>query len=216
MSGQPTGSSIHSKTDSGQASHSQLPKRPLLHRAWQSQAGIFPLHHQDTILFTIHITYDIIICLLYFFKSKTKKCPWLQYFQMERNASELEVTFISLLSCWSKAIMEIMIGLKYFWEEGVRGHRRWIFWPLKNASFTWFVISTHLWESNNQAFSILDGLSCEVMSLSPAKMEARIFNTFLGNMVTRVILIALPLFFWTNLLCHWMCLPHHTFTTGYT
>lgn len=40
------------------------------------------------------------------------------------------------------------------------------------------------------------------MSLSLAKMETRMFNTFLGgNMVTLVILIACASLFWVNLLC---------------
>ena len=83
------------------------------------------------------LTYDIIYLLYIFFQ---KRSPCLQYFQMERNASESEVAIISLLSCWSKAIMEIMIGLKDFWEERWGDCWKWLFWPLKNVSFTWFVI----------------------------------------------------------------------------
>lgn len=80
---------MHSKMNSGQSNRFQLPKRPLLHRPWQSQTCIFPLHHQDAVLITIHFSYDI-SGLLYL---KKKKNPWLQYFQMERNASESEVNF---------------------------------------------------------------------------------------------------------------------------
>ena len=105
-----------------------------------------------------------------------KRSPCLQYFQMERNASESEVVIISLLSCWSKAIMEIMIGLKDFWEEGERGPWKVAFLTIEKCFLYSVCYSTHLRESKNQAFSILDGLSCEVMSLSLVKMEARIFQ----------------------------------------
>ena len=119
------------------------------------------------------LTYDIIYLLYFFFP---KRSPCLQYFQMERNASESEVVIISLLSCWSKAIMEIMIGLKDFWEEGVRGLWKVAFLTIEKYFLYLVCYSTHLWESKNQAFSILDGLSCEVMNLSLVKMEARIFQ----------------------------------------
>lgn len=64
----------------------------------------------------------------------------------------------------------------------VRDGRRWLFLAIEKAFLYLVCYFTHLWESKNEAFSILDGLSCEVMSLSLAKMEARIFNTFLGVM----------------------------------
>lgn len=51
--------------------------------------------------------FTFLVTLLAFYIKK--KCPWLQYFPTKRNASsELEVTFISLLSCWAKVIMEIL------------------------------------------------------------------------------------------------------------
>lgn len=70
------------------------------------------------------------------------------------------------------------IGLKDFWEEGVRDSRPFL--TIEKRFLYLVCYFTHLWESKNQAFSISDGLSCELMNLSLAKMEARIFNTFLG------------------------------------
>lgn len=48
------------------------------------------------------LTDDILVAFYNFF-FQNNIFPWLQYFQRERNASESEVTFISLLSCWSQA-----------------------------------------------------------------------------------------------------------------
>lgn len=101
------------------------------------------------------------------------------------------------LVCWvvgpKQAIMEIlqnkwnasnfiwyMDWFEGFLRGGCEGQEKVAF-PTIEKRFLYLVCYiTHLWESQNQAFSILDGSSCALMSLSPAKMEARIFNTFLG------------------------------------